>query len=98
MWRTSSLASLLLWNPSTWCWEEATSRNCKSSLQVAERATTPMPSREDFACGRKRGGAVPPLPARIVYERRKATARNVCTDPDDLSDVGPRRHAGAPQL
>src|SRR5262249_29572760 len=74
------------------------SRNCMSSLQGAERATTPMPSWEDFACGRKRAGAIPPLPERLVHERRKETTRNACTDPDDLPDVEPRRHAGASRL
>src|SRR2546428_11574032 len=60
------------------------SRNCMSSLQGAEWATTPMPSWEDFACGRKPVGAMPPLPGRLLYEHRKATRRHVCTDPAHL--------------
>ena len=41
---------------------------------------------------------MPPFQERLIYDRRKATARNACTDPDHLPDVGPRRHSGAPRL
>ena len=41
------------------------------SSQVAKRATTPMPSWEDFACGRKRAGALPPLLERLVVIAKK---------------------------